>query len=102
MSVNLTTLPGWIVPALVFASVAIFFFVFATGLLDRRKVRDRFAAAGAGSLSGTAAGSRKPGSAFDIDPQKLGLDLAAQRQLRTNLIRAGILVQTRWPCSRLH
>lgn len=42
-------LPVWSVPALAFASVALLAFLLISAVLERRRVRDRYAAAGARS-----------------------------------------------------
>src|SRR3954471_13944613 len=89
MVIHFSDVPSWIVPALVFTSVGLAIFVLVTSVLDRRKVQDRFAAAGVGGVRGGAAGPGASARSLDIDPQKLGLDAATQRQLRTSLIRAG-------------
>jgi tight adherence protein C len=82
-------LPVWTVPALIFASVGMLAFFLASSLIERRKVRDRYAtaafAAGARITGGPIAASPR----LDIDPQRLGLDADAQKRLRTSLMRAG-------------
>lgn len=80
----------WAVPALVFSSVALLAFFAVTSVLDRRKVRERYAGATLevarppDSAPHTTAGTR-----LGITPKKLGLDSSAHKQLRATLIRAG-------------
>ncbi len=77
------------IPVLIFASVALLAFSAAAGVLDRRKVRERYSAA---SLSGPAASRTQKTAAnplLEIDPKRLGLDNVARKRLRDALIKAG-------------
>lgn len=80
---------AWAVPALISLSVGLLAFLSAASILDRRKVRERYAGVGMGTQVPGDASQGEIESRFNIDPKKLGLDDAAQKQLRIALIRAG-------------
>ena len=79
-----------LVSGLVFACVTLAFYGAASALGRRDRVRQRFGSAAA--LAGPDIAGRNlagAGRPFELDPARLGLDVAAQRRLRGELIRAG-------------
>src|SRR5688572_20094261 len=87
MDPNLSALA---VPLLVFSAVALIGFFAASGVLDRRKVRERYAATTvAGSDIVRDVAPEFSGSRLGLDPKTLGLSETATRQLRAILIQAG-------------
>lgn len=75
------------VSVLIFGGVALASYAVGTTLERRERVRQRFGSAAALVAGPLSAGP--PSQPFDLDPARLGLDAAAQRRLRTELVRAG-------------
>lgn len=83
------TVSAWVVPLLIFLSVGLFTFFIAATVLDARRVRDRYATALVGGNAADGVPQNAAGRRFDVDTRMLGLDAAANKQLRNDLIRAG-------------
>jgi tight adherence protein C len=79
----------WIITGLIFACATVLSFGFATHMLHRGRLRQRFGGVAGDLADAAAAGSLSKKIQTAIDPGTIGVDAGEQRKLRSDLVRAG-------------